>query len=434
MRADGVLESRWTLVCSEAEPIGVAVPGGFLSDRLQIQHRDGGTAAEICVQGPVCHLTLTVAGQVHALDSRQGAVLQLVAVSGGYRVEPIRPGGTVCVNGEELFCKDLRDGDVIELGDHLLRWDAAEPVRSPSPAVGRIRAKGGQRNAEERSAQPRRPRRSGSPGAWVVPLVVVVGCALGAMLLFQMLYDTQWPRRPSHYVDLARSQARSARYDEALATLELVPADADGPTRQSVADLRMEIRQSLAAVAFVKVLRLAEAGLDRLHAFRARYLERGEHGRPAARRFVRLCDRWQAEHSERIGGDERGVIMVREVDGLRARWWEASELPSGDRPEDVLFAADSLLRFQVREYKEAVRMLDDYLRTAGGEEGDRVREHRAAMVAAGREWVLSRVDYLEQVIERGDSLRAREHLLTLDRRSLLPEWEPLVAAVRAQLQ
>ena len=59
--------------------------------------------------------------------------LRFVPAEGIVRVEPVAAGATVEVNGEQLFCKDLVDGDVIRVGAVLIRWVDTLPQGTAAP-------------------------------------------------------------------------------------------------------------------------------------------------------------------------------------------------------------------------------------------------------------------------------------------------------------
>ncbi len=85
----------------------------------------------------------------------------------------------------------------------------------------------------------------------------------------------------------------------------------------------------------------------------------------------------------------------------------------------------------VREYKSAIARLDAFLATHPGDEV--ATSERAAILAEGKEWIEKQQKRIAQHVDRGEWDRARDELAKIDRYSLLPEWEPAFADVRARL-
>ena len=191
--------------------------------------------------------------------------LRFVPVEGMVRVEPVAAGATIEVNGEQLFSKDLRDGDVITIGALQIRWVDAQarplaPVRAASPARAAVQAantmpsggragvappsaasrsarKGGRsakgaakEDPRERARSERSGRRSGASSWGIVSAAVMVVMLLGYGLL-QHFKNSTWPSSPQHYVDLAREQLGNRQPERALATLAFALKDATGAVR-----------------------------------------------------------------------------------------------------------------------------------------------------------------------------------------------------------
>lgn len=409
-----------------------------MSDRLQIIDPDSGRSRALPVADDVCFVTVTAGGDVDLRAEAAGAVLRLVRIEGGYRVEPAAAGGHVVVNGQELYCKDLAGGDVVELGHAHLRWLPGAPrpapprpaARGAMAARGRP-ARGADREPEPAPARRRAGRRRGGVPGWLVPLSVAALCVLGLWIVLRMDWATRWPSTPQHYVDLAQSQFASGQPDKALATLEIALRSATGRTRETAERLRSQIQGMVVELAASRELARAERDLDLVHSFRSRYLQEGA-GRPAAREFVRLCDQWLHEHRERCRSTAAGNALADEVEELRRSWYPRSGLPAPDDADDVLFAARARLRFQIREYRQAVALLDAFV-AHGGPEVERVGRERAELLAEGEEWLRGRLRVVERMIERGERSSAEELLRGLERHAVLAQWQELVEPVRRRL-
>jgi len=414
----------------------------LLPDRLQITDPESGASRTLEVQGDQCYVGVTAAGDIDLCDGAQGAVLRLERVAGGYRLEPVAAGQLLVINGEELYCKDLQSGDVIEVGRQRLRWvAAARPVSSPplgATLPGR-RPRGAGRSA---AAMPRamargtasgRTRRPGAGLPALLPILITIASITGAVILFQVLWSAHLQRTPQHYLDLARAQFGNGHIEEARATLEIPLAEAGGRVRSEAEQLRGRIDAVMIEIADQSALRRGERDAELLHSFVARYLGASS-GRPEAREFVRCCDVWLAEHEEPCGRFDEGRLVVSAVEEMRQRHWEQSGLPEPDDGEDVVFAARARLRFMVRDYRSAMAILDAFCRDRSGPELDRVERARREILAEGEVWLRRRLQMVERMLERNDRIRARSEMAIIDRRAVLPQWEELAAPVRERLK
>jgi hypothetical protein len=380
------------------------------------------------------------------------AHLRLVRTERGYRVEPVRPGSTVRVSGDDLFCKDLRPGDVIELGGNRLRWlvagatpaspppvaPAAAPAPAPAPAVEPVSAPvtAGARSA--RRARPvgatksrarlRAPRRRSS----LLPMLAVFASVLLlGVLAYGHFRSSTWPASPKHYVDLARAQFGNNQPQRALDTLAFALREATGAVREEALQLEADIRRVQLETAVLPKVLVARQEHDLLLGFVGRYLrERAE--RPAAREFVRGCDQWLARHREVCSRSDDGRPLLAAIEAERSRYVAVAELATPDTAVDVLFAAESRLRFQWRDYRGAIAKLDAFLRENA--QVTEVAAARARMVQEGEQWLLGKLRIVDQLLARGDRDNAERDLEQLERWSVLPEWLPLLAERQQRLR
>jgi hypothetical protein len=334
------------------------------------------------------------------------------------RVEPVRAGATVDVNGEPLYCKDLDDGDVIEVAGLQLRWIAAQKAVSvPASAA----ARGSRSRRDEPSDKPARKSRSqGMPGSLRLSLVVLGVLVAGfvAMRLSKQIALLS----PEEQLELAREQMGNHRREMALATLDELLPRASGTTLQEATDMRAAILRIQAESAEMPKVIAARGAQEVLIAFHTRYLE-GASNRPPAREFVRQCDDWLAEHGELCRRHSDGKHLAAWVEEHRARHLAQAALGEPDTATDVTFAVESRLRFQWRDYRGAIRALERYL---AANDDATVRRLREETVAAGEEWLQGKLRYIDQIIDRGDLGNAGRDLEQIERWSMLPQWEPLV--------
>ncbi|MBX3463724.1 MAG: hypothetical protein KF830_11165 [Planctomycetes bacterium] len=357
--------------------------------------------------------------------------LRFVRTERGVRVEPCTAGGVVEVNGEALFCKDLEPGDEIVLGAVTLRWLAEPPVPMPAPPPARRpppRGRGRAAGHRPAAATARRPRTRRGHGWWLVPGVVLAVLVAGALML-RTLADSTWPRTPQYYVDLAREQLANGQPQRALDTLEFALRDAEGATRAQAQALQADIRRLLVESAEAPRLQAARQEHDLLAAFEARYLGAGA-ARPAAREFVRQCDDWLGRHGDLCRRLADGAALLRFVEQRRAQHLGMAALGEPDGAADVVFAAQSRLRFQWRDYRGAIGRLDAFLAANADAV---VQAERARLLAEGEVWLQGKLRLVDQLLARGDRDNAARDLQQLERWSALPEWAPLLQERRARL-
>lgn len=367
---------------------------------------------------------------------------RFVRTAAGVRVEPVRPGGTVAVNGEELFCKDLVAGDVIEVAGVRLRWlPAAVPPPSPQPAARGELPAAVARGAVARKTplqtggtipgrSPARAARGRGTPAWIPVLgIVAVLCVVG-LLLVRHFRGSTWPSSPQHYVDLARAQLANHQMQRALDTLAFALREATGPTRAEAQQLEAEIRRLLLETAEMPKVMTARQEQDLLLEYVGRYLRDGGE-RAAAREFVRSCDLWLQRHRDVCARVSDGQPLLRSVEDLRSRWVAVAALAEPDVAADVIFAARTRLRFQWRDYRGAVARLDAFL--AAHPDDAAVRAERDTIVAEGAEWLRGKLRNVDRVLDRGDTDNAEKDLAQIERWCQLPEWAPMVAERRQRL-
>jgi len=355
---------------------------------------------------------------------------RFVRTDGGVRIEPVRGGTTVAINGEELFCKDLRSGDRIEVGNVHLRWlpDEPEPPKG-KPVVTATRPVVRPTKARSEPATPRRGRRRGVPTQALAALVFVV-LLVAAFVAYRVLSGSTWPTSPQHYVDLARTQLENGNYQASLDTLAFAMRDATGATRTEAQQLEATVRRLMLETAETPKIVAARSEHDQLLAYVGRYLRDGS-TRPAAREFVRLCDAWLQRHAEVCARVSDGKPLLQAIEDQRSRHLPIAGLPDPDSAADVIFAARTMLRFQWRDYRGAVARLDAFLAANPGAEA--VRAERAVIVAEGETWFAGKLRLIDMLLDRGDTDNAGEDIAQLERWSTLPAWEPQLAERKRRL-
>ncbi|HEX5053215.1 MAG TPA: FHA domain-containing protein [Planctomycetota bacterium] len=417
-----------------------------MSEQIEITDANGGTRI-VPVHGDRLLLGSARDADVCVADAGLDAHhLRFVRAGDRVRVEPVRPGGTVTVNGESLFCKDLEPDDTIEVGRLRLRWCAPkkaplvpQPARSGKPAAApaaprsRARTQVPARNREAGSARAERvrpARRRGVP-TWVPASTIFCVIVIVAVLVLRSFADSTWPSSPQHYVDLAREQLGNQQPQRALDTLAFALPEATGKTREEALALEAEIRRMLLERDELPMVLQARQEHDLLQSFVGTYLQT-DVTRPAAREFVRLCDHWLERYRALCTRNSDGKPLLAAIESQRSRFVGLAAMDQPESAEDVIFAARSRLRFVWRDYKAAMQRLDAFLQ-AHGETGT-VRREREQMLIDGEQWLRGKLRNLEFLLDRGDRDNAEKDLAQLERWSLLPEWEPLVADVRQRVR
>lgn len=408
--------------------------------------RPGGAVHVVSMAGDSLVLGSGAAADVMLqAEGLEGTHLRFVRTDAGVRVEPVRPGGIVAVNGEELFCKDLANGDVIAVAGLELRWlaDRTPPTRkaaalaapvapaAPSPVAPRAaRPQVAPQQPARQEKRPVTPRRRSGGGNGVAIAVVFVLALVGAFVAYKVLSGSTWPNSPQDYVDLAREQLKNNHRERAKDTLDFALRGATGKVREDALALQAELQRFEAeAVLMPKVLQ-AQQEHDAVLAFATRYLNDAP-TRPAARELVRMCDRWLANHRAICATTDDGKRLLRTVEDQRGRFTAIAGLAEPDTAADVLFAASSRMRFQWRDYRGAFAALDGYL--AVHPDDAAVLAERAKMLREGEEWLRGKMQRIDTLLARGDVDGAASDLKQAETWSMLPQWEPLVRDAKAKL-
>lgn len=389
-----------------------------MGERIEITDLRQGSRRIVAVDRERLVLGGAEGADIVLTGAADGASLLLQRVEHGYRIQPLRPGATVDVNGQELFCKDLSGGDVIEFGGHRLRWlgDSVGPAPTPPPAP---RAERGPQRRQVSSAVTRARSSPTRGNHWLVAGPVVGVLVLLGVLILRSCSQSTWPRTPQHYVDLARQQHDNLQRELALQTLDFALREATGRTRDEALALQKEIQQALVHGRDVEQVLVARRALELVRSLEDRWLRTDPGSRPAARQLLREADEWARQHGDVCRRHPDGAPLLRTVDELRARHGPVAAMHEPDTGADVVFAARAALRFQQREYPVALARLDAFLARQGDAA---VAAERAKIVAEGSAWLDERLKLIDGLLQRNDHGNARRELDSLRRSSILPEW------------
>lgn len=414
-----------------------------MGDRIEWTGSDGARRA-VELEAGLVHLSAR-GGELLATATQGTASLRLVETQRGRRLEPVRPGGTVVVSGAELFCKDLAPGDAFVVDGVRVTWRggashavvptrssslAARPSASREPATPpRTRSHAQVDGAPARERPAARPRANSSKGL-VFSLVSLA--VLGGIVGLRWL-DTQVGQHgPGELLTFARIQFDSGQFDRALKTLDEAESKGAGDARiaDAVSRLREEVRRTRADNQKAASVQRAREALDEVQTFADRY-GGSSLQRPAARAVVRRLDAWQRDHAAPLrGSKDLDTLLAREAT-LRRQAEPIAAMATPDTSEDAVFAARSHLRFVVREYKAAVALLEDFLRS-NPSDALAQRELQQIRTEAG-EWLAAQRALLEQAIARGDRDAARQKLAQIEQHALLAEHAASFANLRGAL-
>ena len=367
-------------------------------------------------------------------DTR-GAELRIAPTRSGLRLEPVRAGAMVEVDGEQLFCKDLEDGDSFSVGSArvVFRSDAPVAVRTggigaptgrssgsgapPPPSRGEAAVRTRQRSAREQTSKP-----------LLISLVSL--SLLVAFAALRWMDSATSGRDPEELLVFATLDFERGQYASARQRIDEAVRDGDLDIRAKAAELRARIDAVEKQAEASAMVQRAREGVETLRSFEDRYARNGLE-RPAARELLRMCDAWIAEHAQRIAGGAGADSLVASVKAQRDRAAAKAEASQPETGADAAFAARARLRFVVREYKVAVARIDAFV-ASHPDDAFAVSE-AAAIRAEGKEWIAKQATRLLQQLDRGDVDRVREELQQIERFAVLPEWEPVVAPVRERL-
>jgi len=349
--------------------------------------------------------------------------IRVVRIRGGVRVEPARPGATLSVDGEELFCKDLRTGERADVDGMQLRWLGGGEVAAAAPTPA-PREPGG-------SALARKARLRAKSSSSLVPALAIAAVVVAVgFLVLNRLSDSTWPQTPQHYVDLARAQLENHRPERALASLAFALREATGETREAALALERDIKRRMVEQSRAQEAIAAREEAQSLLAFERRYL--ATPSRPAARECVRLCDAWLADYRELCGWHPDAKDLLPNIEQLRDRHAATAAPGTPDEAEDVVFAAEALLRFRWRQYRAAMERLDAFLATHPGDA--LVTATRARLVEEGGDWFRQCLRDVDTMLARKDVSGARRALHNLEHFSLLPAWQQSFDAKQRQVE
>ena len=400
-----------------------------MAPRLELIDLEG-RPATVAVQADGVALRATGRG-VESLpvgDARQ-AELRIVPTRSGLRLEPVRPGAMVEVSGQQLFCKDLVDGDTFRVGGQRIVFRAEAKVAAATAATpGAGRAPGHAARALSAATSRERSSRERSSKPLLISLVSL--SIVGAIVVLRWFDASRRGPDPRNLLARAEEQFEGGQYALARETIDEAVRLGDVAIRSQGSRLRDRIDEVEKRVAEAALALAARQAEESLASFEDRYARQGLE-RPAARELLRMCDAWLAEHEARIGGSVDGKPLVASVRARRERAVAKADASSPESAADAIFAARAHLRFVVREYKAAVARIDAFC--ASHPDAADAAAEAVAIRQEGKAWLEKQVARMSQSVDRGDVERAREEFAQIERHALLPEWEPIVAPVRAKL-
>ncbi len=371
----------------------------------------------------------------------------------GYRARA-KGTRTFRLGDQEVAQAELRDGDVLRIGDLVLVYHDESAPRELSTAdrfaaaavdlgianewkrrdAARVRGDAMRDRATKRGRTGAKPPGGMPRAVWASTLVAVAAVLL--ILVVELLSSVDATRSPADLVGLAETQLAQGQSARALDTLEIAGRNASDPALKArILDLRTRIETSLRRQADQDAIDRARVALQALLDFERVVVRREPTRRAVAREFVRNADAFLAAYGEVLGRHDDLRGEPGRVKELRDRHAPAAELDRPDDADDVLFAVDRMLRPTARPYRSAVARLDAYLATAPeGPETTRVRQHRDRLVTEGRTWFDGRIAEIDRLRKLGQFDEARRLLDQLKERSALDDWRPSLDAVASRVE
>lgn len=342
-----------------------------------------------------------------------GGTLCVTACVGGVLVTSAFEGETLRVEGSTCKSAQLAHGDAADVGRVRLAWfdDDADPA---VPARGRAANRARQRSLGR-----------------VWPAVsITFGVVVVMFFVLRALDDSSLLRPPSYYLNLAEAQYANERFDLALATLAFAESGASAEELGRARQLTEKIRSLQRQLAVSAEVTAADSACGLLRSFEKHYL--GTPSRPAARELVRLCDKWTEQYAALHSEHPSAAALLEEVSQIRTRHVAVAALGSPDVASDVVFAAESRLRFIWRDYRGAVQRLDAFLATHAGDPV--ALAARADLLLDGRAWLDKRLRRVDTALDRGNLENAARDIVSMERWAAISEWREDVAARRARLE
>lgn len=403
-----------------------------MTARLELQGADGARAAFALGTDAVLLRASGSGVEVAEASDARGGTLRIVPTRAGFRLEPMRAGAMVEVDGQELFCKDLADGDAFAVEGRrvVFRSDVAQAARAtaataqegrraPSmpPSRGEVVARTRERSQRERTSKPLL--------ASFVSLALVVG-----FVALRWLDAATSGHDPEELIVFATLDFERGQYASARQRIEEAVRDGDLEVRAKATSLRARIDAVEKQAEAVALVQRAREAAESLRSFEDRYARNGLE-RPAARELVRMCDAWSVEHAQRVLAADGGASLVAAVKAQRDRAEAKAELAQPETAADAAFAARARLRFVVREYKAAVERIDAFV--AAHPDDALARSEADAIRAEGKAWIEKQVARLLQQLDRGEVDRVREEAQQIERFAVLSEWQTTFAPVRDRI-
>ncbi|MEZ5963890.1 MAG: FHA domain-containing protein [Planctomycetota bacterium] len=356
-------------------------------------------------------------------------------------VSPVA-GARLTIDGKPVTQHRLRHGDRVALTPQLalefLDPGSAKREARPTQPVVRERRDPpadlvvpsiGREASQRRVAQARREGRRRPPAKagprWHLFSGLLLLSAAVIWISLRVLEGSIGGKSAEDLLALAETQLVRGNPQQAQQTAKSAAARAEGNAdlQRRIAAFEARLEQATRAAADSALLENARKALENLKAFERIYLAPSPTSRPECREFVRIADDWREQYAAVCERHNETAGLVAEVAAMRARYAGAAKLDEQDDVEDVLFAARRATRLRRPRYRDAVRILDEFVARGGDPAAvERARAYRAEIVEDGRAWLDQKLVQLQREFERGRSDAVLSEVETLLSESILDDW------------
>jgi len=403
--------------------------------------------------------------------------LRLIHGKNGYRLEPADASLPVEVNGESCGACVLHPEDRIRIGDTTLTFvdepasaaapqrpaASPHPVRRAAPAAaahgdaahhdrghghGHAHAHGhghahahGHEHGHGHGHGHGHHHGHGHGHKKPQWLLWISLCAVAFVLLLILppLFGAGAKLReessPANHLAQAEIHFQQGSYQRALDSCQV--ADMRGPddgTRERIQDLRKRIQERMGREGDQTALDNARLTLESLQQFETTYLAKPQPG-PAARELARNAKIWLDRYTEVVKRHPDRAADVQKVKSMFDRFTPIAKLERPDDASDVLFAVDRRLALSRPQYREALALIDDYLRTHPNDPGaTQLKDARTRITQAAREEFDRREAAARRHLTGGRFAEARKEVDAMRDAMVNDGWGKIADAVDQEIQ
>lgn len=225
--------------------------------------------------------------------------------------------------------------------------------------------------------------------AWILPVSICVGVFVLVLVVMRLSGAGSYFREEANAENLltqAESQLAAGELSRALDSCKL--AELRGPddnARQRIQTLRTRIEGRAQRDKDQPLLDVARRTLEAMQQFETQYLATAQ-PRPAVRDLARTAQQWLQRYSDVASRYPDAAADVPKVQALVTRYVPLAQLERPDDASDVLFGVQRRLTMPRPLYRDAMTLIEDYVRAHPNDPGAaELKSSRAAVTKAARE-------------------------------------------------